>query len=100
MRDELPEGPAAPVTEPGEARKEALPVVCVRYERKGRAGKPATIISGFASESQAGSAASGLKSRLAVGGSSRGCEVLLQGDQRPRLAAALTALGFPKPRGV
>lgn len=101
LRGSLPDsGPAEapPSAETaGRVKSAALNVV---YERKGRAGKPATIIEGFADEAQASAIASRLKSRLAVGGSARGCEVLLQGDQRPRLAPALAALGFARVKGL
>lgn len=73
-------------------------VLTVFYEKKGRAGKPATIIAGFDPDPRAEEAlkqtASRLKGMLAVGGSARGGEILLQGDCRPRVAEALRKLGF------
>lgn len=54
------------------------------YEKKGRAGKPATIITGFdgASDDEVEEIASRLKKKLGCGGSARGGEILLQGDRR------------------
>lgn len=61
------------------------------YEKKGRAGKPATIIEGFDpdDDSEALEVARRLKQRLGCGGSARGGEILLQGDRREKAAALL-----------
>ncbi len=65
------------------------------YERKGRGGKQATIITGFTcSDSELRAVASTLKQRLGCGGSARGGEILIQGDRRDDAAAALRALGY------
>lgn len=73
------------------------PTVNVIYERKGRAGKSATILEGFGQipEERLLALAALLKSRLGIGGSARGGEILLQGDQRSeRLKAILESEGF------
>lgn len=88
LRQDLPEGSVSPADAP-EPEKTQAPKLQVFYERKGRAGKPATIITGYSDEQEARSEASRLKQLLAVGGSARGCEVLLQGDQRARLEKIL-----------
>ena len=87
---DLPQGADAPET-PEAGR---LPRLSMSIERKGRGGKTATIIAGFASPEQAAGAASALRKRLATGGSARDCEVLLQGDRRTDAAEALRALGY------
>lgn len=70
----------------------------VFYEKKGRAGKAATIIAGFDPDPRAGAllqdVASRLKGALAVGGSARGGEILLQGDCRKRAAEELRKMGY------
>lgn len=64
-------------------------------DRKGRKGKAATIIAGFTiSDVEIEEVARKLKQRLGVGGSSRGGEILIQGDKRREVSAALTALGL------
>lgn len=64
-------------------------------ERKGRAGKQATIVAGFNCDDDALKAvASQLKSALGVGGSARGGEILIQGDFRQRVHDQLVAMGF------
>lgn len=67
------------------------------YERKGRAGKPATIISGFADgfpDSEIEDLAAAMKKSMGCGGSYRGGEILLQGDRRNQAMQYLTKSGF------
>lgn len=64
-------------------------------ERKGRAGKQATIVTGFVCDDEAlRQVASRLKSSLGVGGSARGGEILIQGDFRERVLDHLKGMGF------
>jgi translation initiation factor 1 len=64
-------------------------------EKKGRAGKVATIITGFSgSDEEVEEVARTLKKRIGVGGSSRGGEILLQGDWRDKATAVLRDLDF------
>ncbi|MBQ6167531.1 MAG: translation initiation factor [Muribaculaceae bacterium] len=72
--------------------KQMLDVV---LERKGRAGKQATIVTGFVCDEAAlKEVASQLKRHLGVGGSARGGEILIQGDFRQRVLDQLHAMGF------
>lgn len=82
--------PAAEPRKPAQKGK-----LTVSYERKGRGGKQATIISGFtlADESLLEIAAT-LKRQLATGGSARGGEILIQGDRRDDVARLLRDMGF------
>lgn len=67
----------------------------VSMERKGRGGKTATIISGFTvGDDEVARIAASLKKRLATGGSARGGEILIQGDRRTDVAAALRDMGM------
>ena len=67
----------------------------VLLERKGRAGKQATIVTGFNCDEQAlKQVASRLKTSLGVGGSARGGEILIQGDFRQRVLDLLREMGF------
>ncbi len=61
-----------------------------------RKGKTATLILGMENESDADveALAKTLKSRLAVGGSARDGEILLQGDIREKAKALLLSLGY------
>lgn len=75
-------------------------VVEISYERKGRGGKQATILSGFTcSDDELRDVAARLKQRLATGGSARGGEILIQGDYRERVAVMLKEMGY-KVKGV
>jgi len=64
-------------------------------EKKGRAGKSATIVCGFTlPDDDVDSIAADLKRSLGCGGSSRGGEILIQGDRRRDVLRILTAKGF------
>lgn len=69
----------------------------VSMEKKGRGGKTATIVYGFAetvSDEEIAGLATRLKQRLGTGGSSRGGEILLQGDVREKVKPLLRAEGY------
>lgn len=69
--------------------------LAIVFERKGRAGKQATIITGFEiPDEMVEDVAAKLKKRLATGGSARGGEILIQGDRRDDVRKALADLGF------
>lgn len=64
-------------------------------EKKGRAGKTATIITGFkCSDADLRDIASGLKNSLGCGGSYRDGEILIQGSRREEAAAYLRKSGY------
>lgn len=70
-------------------------VVHVLKERKGRAGKVATIIEGFTCDENILLEIAGvLKKRLGTGGSARGGEILIQGDVVDKVKTALSELGI------
>lgn len=64
-------------------------------EKKGRAGKQATILSGFdGSDDELQNLASDLKRKLGTGGSARGGEILIQGDRRKEVLDILVKRGY------
>lgn len=68
----------------------------VSVERKGRGGKVATIVYGFAEDfpqADIDELGSALRRRLGTGGSARGGEILIQGDRGRAVVDALKALG-------
>ena len=93
LRDSLPEGEEkveATVEKPA-----AKPKLQVVFEKKGRGGKWVTIIAGFTeSQDQIDELAKTLKKKLGIGGSSRGREILLQGDKRIEVTQLLKGLGY------
>jgi translation initiation factor 1 len=65
------------------------------FERKGRGGKTATIITGFTiDDDQVSEIAAKLKKKLGAGGSARGGEILIQGDRRNDVLKLLTDMGL------
>ncbi len=67
----------------------------VIMEKKGRGGKTATIVTGFTvDDDEVARIASQLKTRLGAGGSSRGGEILIQGDRRKDVVAQLQKMGM------
>jgi translation initiation factor 1 len=97
LRDALPEGEPAPSEPPpppaaSPARGPARAVV--RYQRKGRGGKEATIVEqlGLPSE-QLEAWSRELKRTLGCGGGVEGEHLVFAGDQRARLASLLEAKG-------
>lgn len=87
--DDTPDTPAASeAPAPADTLK-------VSIDRKGRKGKTATIVEGFTcDDAEVARIASTLKSKLGTGGSSRGGEILIQGEYAARVAELLNAMGF------
>ncbi len=73
-------------------QREPLHVVT---ERKGRKGKTATIVEGFTCpDNVVDDVARKIKNRLGTGGSSRGGEILIQGDVADKVRNILVELGY------
>jgi len=93
LRDSLPAGeerprPTASAPERGPSR------AVVRYERKGRGGKEATLVEQLAlSPHQRAEWLLAMKQALGCGGTLEGEALVLQGDQRARVRAWLEARG-------
>ena len=94
LRDSLPDGEDMPdIVE--EQPKTVSPRLDIVFEKKGRAGKQATIVCGFnCDDDTLKDIASRLKKTLGCGGSARAGEILIQGDRRKDALSALTAMGF------
>src|SRR5689334_21502365 len=89
MRASLPQGDPAPAAKPKPEPKGPARAV-VRMERKGRGGKEATIIEKLGlPEAQLEIWCRELKQAMGCGGSIDGDTIVLQGDLRTRLPAAL-----------
>ncbi|MBR1552343.1 MAG: translation initiation factor [Muribaculaceae bacterium] len=70
-------------------------MVNIVFEKKGRAGKQATIITDLLADDEAlKRLASELKQHCSTGGSARGGEILLQGDCRDKALEWLRERGF------
>lgn len=88
----LPEGET--IKAPADIQKKSAAKLNVCIEKKGRAGKTATIISGFSNDDDIQAIATQLKSKLGCGGSARGCEILIQGNRTDDVKSLLRQLGF------
>lgn len=99
MLGQLREDPSLPagedpveVVDTQSVPKDSLRVI---VDRKGRKGKVATIIEGFTiGDGEVAEVAAMLKRKLGVGGSSRGGEILIQGDASVRVREILTKEGY------
>ena len=67
----------------------------VLIEKKGRGGKTATIIEGFEiADEEIDGIARTLRKKLGTGGSSRGGEILIQGDRKTDVIRLLKEMGL------
>ncbi len=92
---ELPEGEEREQAAEIEEKPRQEGALHIVFERKGRGGKSATIIEGFTlPDEQVAEIATKLRRSLGTGGSSRGGEILLQGECRQKAAELLRSYGF------
>ncbi|MDR0693864.1 MAG: translation initiation factor [Prevotellaceae bacterium] len=72
----------------------------VTIDRRRRAGKQVTLVSGFVGcDDDLQTLAKTLKTQCGVGGTAKDGEILLQGDFRDRLVTLLNAAGYKAKRG-
>ena len=89
---DLPEGDEIEEEAASEPKQPRLDII---LEKKGRAGKMATIVTGFVlDDATVSEIASKMKTRLGTGGSSRGGEILIQGDRRKDALEFLVKEGY------
>ncbi len=91
---DLPPGPedTAPARENDERQTARLDII---MERKGRAGKTATLVTGWElPEDALLEVAARLKKALGTGGSARGGDILIQGDRRKDVLELLKSMGY------
>ena len=93
--DEAAPEPETP--QPKAFRKQRLTVT---IDRRHRAGKQVTLVSGFSgSDEELEALGKVLKTRCGTGGSVKDGEILIQGDVRDKAVAILTEMGHLAKRG-
>ena len=72
----------------------------VTIDRKGRAGKQVTLVTGFVGSSDdLAELGRTLKTRCGVGGTAKDGEIAIQGDFRDRVTELLIGMGYRAKRG-
>lgn len=81
-----------------ETFSQKLPLIC-KYEKKGRNGKPVTLIEGFEGSAQELKTISKkIKTTLGIGGSEKNNTIIIQGDNRDRIMKILQDMGYKTKR--
>lgn len=91
-------------TNDGEEQHETLPPekqkLIVSIDRRCRAGKQVTLVTGFVgSDEDLKALGKTLKVKCGVGGTAKDGEITIQGDLRDKVTALLTAMGYKAKRG-
>lgn len=74
------------------------PLVC-KYEKKGRNGKPVTLIEGFeGSDEELKKISKKIKTTLGIGGSEKDGAIIIQGDNRDKIMEILKNMGYKTKR--
>ena len=74
------------------------PLVC-KFEKKGRNGKPVTLIEGFeGSEDELKNISKKIKTTLGIGGSAKDGIIIIQGDNRDKIMKILQDMGYKTKR--
>lgn len=74
------------------------PLVC-KFEKKGRNGKPVTLIEGFeGSEEELKNISKKIKTTLGIGGSAKDGVIVIQGDNRDKIMKILQEMGYKTKR--
>ena len=102
LRDQLknlfPEHEEQDFEMPEEKFEQKNPLIC-KFEKKGRNGKPVTLIEGFeGSEEELKQISKKIKTTLGIGGSEKDGIIVIQGDNRDKIMKILQDLGYKTKR--
>lgn len=94
---------ARKIAEPQEVpavKPSSLGTLIVSIDRRRRAGKQVTLVTGFTgSEDALSELGKKLKTRCGAGGSAKDGEIIIQGDFRDKVTAILLEMGYKAKRG-
>lgn len=102
LRDQLknlfPEHEEQDFELPEEKSEQKEPLVC-KFEKKGRNGKPVTIIEGFeGTDKELKDISKKIKSTLGIGGTAKDGVIIIQGNNRDRIMQILQDMGYKTKR--
>lgn len=102
LRDQLknlfPEHEEQDFELPKKVFKQKEPLVC-KFEKKGRNGKPVTLIEGWEGDDEGLKEISKkIKTKLGIGGSEKDGIIIIQGDNRDKIMAILKDMGYKTKR--
>lgn len=102
LRDQLknlfPEHEEQEIELPEEKSVQREPLIC-KFEKKGRHGKPVTLIEGFeGSDAELKNISKKIKTTLGIGGSEKDGVIIIQGDNRDRIMEILKDMGYKTKR--
>ena len=102
LRDQLknlfPEHEEQDFEMPEEKFEQKNPLIC-KFEKKGRNGKPVTLIEGFeGTEEELKQISKKIKTTLGIGGSEKDAIIVIQGDNRDRIMKILQDMGYKTKR--
>lgn len=102
LRDQLknlfPEHEEQNFEMPEEKFEQKNPLIC-KFEKKGRNGKPVTLIEGFeGTEEELKQISKKIKTTLGIGGSEKDGIILIQGDNRDKIMKILQDMGYKTKR--
>ena len=83
---------------PEEKFEQNEPLIC-KFEKKGRNGKPVTLIEGFeGSDEGLKQISKKIKTTLGIGGSEKDGIIVIQGDNRDKIMKILQEMGYKTKR--
>lgn len=102
LRDQLknlfPEHEEQDFEMPEEKFEQKNPLIC-KFEKKGRNGKPVTLIEGFeGTEEELKHISKKIKTTLGIGGSEKDGIIVIQGDNRDKIMKILQDMGYKTKR--
>ena len=102
LRDQLknlfPEHEEQDFEMPEEKFEQKNPLIC-KFDKKGRNGKPVTLIEGFeGTEEELKQISKKIKTTLGIGGSEKDGIIVIQGDNRDKIMKILQDMGYKTKR--